>query len=293
MNKMLRLAWIFLAIGCGTGGGASDGGGDDGRQDGGGEEPPAPSRVIGRIQIIENMYEGSASSSLVAAEFWDGLQPSAQGLVQTVGDCRLLVGEFDKPWDCTPECVAGEEACISGACVAYPALAHGGTVTIGGLVRSVVLEPDGTGRYPAVYDLPASVFSAGDSIRATSTGGGTPALDLTAPGVADLIADPASFDFVPGQDYRVTWEPAGGGSRIQLLLQTGWHGAVNLTTIWCETDDDGELVVPASLTSQFQIPSCGECESSYLGRISRDVVDFGRGPIELLVSSRHAFVAWW
>jgi hypothetical protein len=100
---------------------------------------------------------------------------------------------------------------------------------------------------------------------------------------------------VPGQDMTVTWRPPTDDqrSRIQLMLETGWHGSSSMTTIWCDTEDDGELVVPASLTSQFQIPSCGECEDSTIARYTHDVVDFGAGPVELFVASEMSFVAWW
>ena len=66
----------------------------------------------------------------------------------------------------------------------------------------------------------------------------------------------------------------------------------SLTTILCETEDDGDFVVPASLTAEFPIPSCGMCENSYIRRFTRDVVDFGQGPIQLFVAWQRPFVAW-
>ena len=91
----------------------------------------------------------------------------------------------------------------------------------------------------------------------------------------------------------LTWTASTQAGSIQILLDTGWHGADALTTIWCETEDDGELVIPATVTERFAIPSCGECELSRARRITRDVVDFGAGPVELLVGSEYRFVAWW
>ena len=77
------------------------------------------------------------------------------------------------------------------------------------------------------------------------------------------------------------------------MLETGWHGSPNLTTIWCESDDDGHLTVPGSMLEVFPIPSCGECGGSTMRRLTRDVVDFGGGPAELMVASEIWFVAWW
>ncbi|MFN7144845.1 MAG: hypothetical protein ACK4YP_13800, partial [Myxococcota bacterium] len=110
-------------------------------------------------------------------------------------------------------------------------------------------------------------------------------------GVEDLDVAPSTL--VPGEPMAISWVPSASPSRIQVLLETGWHGAASLTTIWCETADDGELTVPAALTAHVDIPSCGECEMSYVRRLNRDVVDFGRGPIELRVASEYRFVAWW
>ena len=133
------------------------------------------------------------------------------------------------------------------------------------------------------------------AVKVSATGGElTPEFSLVARGVEALELHPDKYHFEPGDDATIAWtagtDPA---ARIQVLLMTGWHGSPNLTTIWCETKDDGELMIPAALTEDFPIPSCGECEGSFISRFTRDTVDFGNGPIELFVASRHWFVAWW
>ena len=256
-------------------------------------EAPLPTELAGWISVTESMWDGQTSGSTVYAEFWGETLPTSEVLVDEAGDCKLIVGDRTESWLCDPPCDV-DEICIAEECVAYPEVAPSGTVTVAGTVEDVVLEPDGTGRYPLMWDLPVDLFASGDAIDVTSTGGATPALDLHATGVAPMVAPGTPWDFEPGQDYHLTWEPEPSSpGRIQVLLQTGWHGSVNLTTILCETEDDGELTVPASLTAEFQIPSCGECEMSYLSRFTRDWVDFGDGPIELLVASRIQFVPWW
>ena len=254
---------------------------------------PLPNELAGRIHVIQGMTDGVATTSFVQVELFAGPLPTSQAVVKEEGDCKLLVGGITMPWACDPECEWGVALCIDGACVPYPAAAPSGTVTLGGLSQAVALEPNEMGTYPGEWGLPAELFAPGVAVTATSTGGATPALSLGAKGVEPLVAHPDAWHLVPGEDYAVTWTPGTGEARIQLLVQTGWHGSPNLTTILCETDDDGEVVVPASLTADFPIPSCGECEGSTLTRFTRDVVDHGSGPIELLVGSQVWFVAWW
>ena len=258
-------------------------------------EPVSPLDLAGWIRIYEQMGQnGEVEYSMVQAELRAEPMPTTQEPVAEAGDCVLYVGDKMMPFNCEEECVWGEELCINDECVATPPFAAAGDIAILGLAQDVSLPPGPDGSYPQVYDLPDDLFAAGNSIQVTSTGGDTPALDLVAKGVEDLIAPVWEIEFVPGEDALMTWEPGTDpAARIQLILQTGWHGSPNMTTIWCETDDDGELMVPASLTADFPIPSCGECEGSYLSRFTRDVVDFGAGPIELFVASRYWFVPWW
>lgn len=257
-------------------------------------DAPLPHELAGRIVISESRWYGGVDDSpSVEVSIWATAIPSDEEILAEEGDCKLIVGDRTEPFLCDPECDWGE-LCVDGECLPYPELAPAGTLTVQGLNAEVVLEPDEQGWYPGAWDLPGDLFSPGAPVHVTTTGGATPALDLSAEGVQTLVADDSMNTFEPGEDYALTWEPTTEGrGRIQLRVMTGWHGSANLTTILCETEDDGELVVPASLTSEFQIPSCGECEVSYFGRFTRDVVDFGDGPIELLVTSRYAFVPWW
>jgi len=260
-------------------------------------EPPHPLAIelAGSIRVLEERWSGSeAGASRVEAWLWQAPVPTTQEVTAEEGDCKLLVGALTDPWNCTPECTWGETLCVDGTCVPYPAPVSAGVLTLAGLSEPVSLAPLADKRYPAVYELPADVFDAGTIVHVTSPGADLPALDLTARGVAPLEADVPTL--VPGQPLVLTWTvptQVVPGAHILLQLMTGWHGSPNLTTIWCETADDGELTVPASLTAEFPIPSCGECEISYLSRFTRDVVDFGQGPIELFVGSRINFVAWW
>ncbi len=252
-----------------------------------------PGEVIGRVHVYEASWGGHSPYARVMVELWDGRQPAAQTLVDQDGDCSVMDGPRIYGWDCDPPC-SDEEMCVEDHCEAYPGLAPSGTVTVSGLgTADAVFEPGSDGRYPSSYDWPEDLFAANDPISVTSTGGATPALDMSAWGVEPLEVTVESL--VPGQPMRLQWTPPSKDqrSRIQVMLQTGWHGSSSMTTIWCDTEDDGELIVPASLTGQFDIPSCGECESSTIARYTHDTVDFGSGPVQLFVGSEYSFVAWW
>lgn len=255
-------------------------------------EPPLPSELTGRILVIQNAVEGEATGGYVNVDLRDGPVPSSQVVTKEAGDCRLIVGDIPDALACEPACEPGLEQCVGGACLAFPKVAPSGTVTVSGLAEPLTFEPDDFG-YPAAYGLEPPVFWPGATIAVTSPGDVTPALDLAAKGTPTLDADPLAWKFTPGEDYVVTWVPVASEGRIQLLVQTGWHGSPNLTSILCETEDTGTLVVPAALTEGFPIPSCGKCEVSTLSRFTRDVVDHGQGPIELFVASQVQFIAWW
>jgi hypothetical protein len=258
--------------------------------------PPAPTELTGWVRLIEQLGGGDDFYAEVETELWATPLPTSQQRVAEEGDCVLLHGAVMDPMHCEGEsgCMWGAEICVEGKCVPYPDRAPSGNITVSAGGAELLLTPNAEGAYTLVGQMPDDLFAPGDAVVVTSTGGNTPALDLAARGVDDLIADVWSYGFEPGEDLVVTWQAGcGQAARVQLLLRTGWHGSPSQTTIWCESDDDGELVVPANLTAQFPIPSCGECEGSTLTRFTRDVVDFGAGPIELLVGSQRWFVAWW
>jgi len=256
---------------------------------------PNPTEWIGHIEIVEIVFENAGDNyARVSADLRAGPFPTTQEPVLTSGDCVLLQGEPMVGWLCDEECPWGASACIDGKCVPYPDKQSTGPVTIDGLTEPVTLSVDNSDDYVTGGKLPDNLFEPGSEIRVTSPGADMPALDLLAFGVEELVTDMGSGAIVPGEEMVVTWEPGTDPrARIQVLLETGWHGSPSLTTIWCETEDDGELVVAAELTELFPIPSCGECESSSISRFTRDLVDFGNGPVELLVASQRSFVAWW
>lgn len=251
---------------------------------------PRPTEVIGEITVTENP---SWDTSAVGATIRAAALPTTQTMVANEGDCQVLDGANTKNWLCDPECTWGEQSCIDGTCVDWPAMAPAGDITIEGLKPgTATLEVLDMGYYGSPSGFDGDLFEAGDAITLTSTGGDTPALELSGVGV-DTLEDFEHDVIDPGEDMHLSWAKGETNAKIEVRLETGWHGSAALTTIWCVTADDGELTVPASLTSWFEIPSCGECEASTVRRFTRSVEDFGAGPITFTVASENTFVAWW
>lgn len=268
--------------------------GADAAQDDGPDASPGtpPFRPTGWIRAIEDMTASASHRSRIDVAMMDGPLPTSQAVVATEGPCTLLVGAL--PGLCTPSCTTGS-TCIDGVCTPFPAPAPAGRIVLSGLAEPLSLAPSDQGAYP-VPALPTDLFAPGAAVRAVAEGGATPAFDLAAAGVEDLESTVEDVPFVPGEDYPVTWTPPSTtvpGARIRLEIETGWHGSPGLFTLWCETEDNGSLTVPASLTAQVPVPMCGKCERSTLARFTRDIVDFGAGPIVLEVASEQSFIPWW
>jgi hypothetical protein len=60
--------------------------------------------------------------------------------------------------------------------------------------------------------------------------------------------------------------------------------------IWCDSLDDGEITVPASLLDRYPAVSGGINESSAIGRMSAATLDLPTGPIALQVVSQQQFL---
>ena len=253
-----------------------------------------PTALAGWIRLVETEDEELHDRS-IEVDFRTGPWPTAIVVVAEAGACTMLAGSNDISYLCGDACTWGEAACIAGSCVSYPGKASAGPIEVTGLNGPLTLVP-AAGGYTFQGDVPGDLFSAGAEIRAKAVGDATGAFELVARGVPTLAWNPKGFNMEMGKDLVFHWTPAPDappGTRIYVNLQTGWHGTSTKAQIWCEGPDNGELVVPASMVDAFPVPSCGMCESSYIARFTRDVVDLGAGPIELVVASRWSFTAWW
>ena len=90
-----------------------------------------------------------------------------------------------------------------------------------------------------------------DGITAQAAGAALSPFELETVGVAPLGSSlPCPLEPVPGDEVSVTWSPGQAGDRVRLSLASANHGSM-FPAVICDTEDDGELVVAASLVESW------------------------------------------
>jgi hypothetical protein len=225
------------------------------------------------------------------------------------GSCRLLGLD---PGGCGEPCGPGELCAASGDCEpVWLDGADAGTLTIDAPAGVFELPPDGSGYFTGHYsefDLPADLFSAGESVSAQLSGDTFGALaGLVARGVAPIDVDLAGVRLAldDDQDTVLSWTPGPDPAACVEVIINGHnagHGTPLDAILHCVTQDSGSLSLPVSLVQEFPSgewqgefngTACEglDCLPSELSRFTRHVVDAGPGPVELVVRSTTYF-AW-
>lgn len=193
---------------------------------------PGASSIVGRV------YEAMPPSSMPWSE------------VDQAGDCRLF--EPLNPF-CDPACGSSQVCIESGTCVAPPAPLDVGLVTLTGLGDEALemspLPPSNTYQPRGTSGLPYPPFAENDLVALAAEGGELLPFELEARGIAPLeVLSTSPIQFDPDAATVVRWTPAGSnaGSRIVVTVDISHHGGRKGELV-CETDDDGELELPAAL----------------------------------------------
>jgi len=273
-------------------GGASGEGGGPGVPDGGYRLEGVNGRV--EVVVLPGIEPSSWSDvASVTAQIFDGplrldaFAPYPAGLHEVAiaeGDCTLLVAAelaCDPPCDWDRYCGAG------GACVPTPQAANAGALVVAG-ERSAKTLTFADGFYSQA-ELPATDVTG--PVAATAAGAAVAGFALETAGVGapdfDLPED-GRLTLVDGEDYRITWTPAPRGV-VQLLLNSGWHGAPPVATLVCEVAASaGRLVIPRAIVEAYP-PESGFGlfpHSSYLTLFERDRATVEGGVVELVVGWR-------
>jgi len=234
-------------------------------------------------------YQGSAYATLYAEAL-----PALHTEVAREGACRLLEWEIvfcDPPCD-GAVCVRQDE------CVAYPPLLSAGTLTFEGLSQPVTLEPDAQNGYWGGGSIDGSLFEEGEAVTVDAAGDDIPAFHLEATGVAPLAHDFESFAPLPDGEIVIGWEPgAVAEARVRARLITDYGHGTPPIVVECDSADDGELVVPASMVAELSDPahwSCGDCFSSSIERYARGSATVDGRDVDLVVThlTRVYIVPW-
>jgi hypothetical protein len=300
----MRYSPVFLIL-CACGGGGSSGDPDAG-VDPDAETGPARER-IGAVELVEDLYvypaEGGGPPkesrwSNVTARFFDGRPPAFHRETMAEGACTLR--EYT-PSLCTPECVDG--LCVDeNVCERWPTLVSAGRLTVTGANAAIEIDPV-DGYYYSQSSLPEDLFADDAAVTAALAGAELPAMSLDAGGVAPIeVALPDGKIVVPypaGEDFVLSWTPAGDASRVRVTLNSNnqGHGQPYLAIIECDVADGaGQVAIPEAMldafpeTSAWRICAGTDCPPSTIRRYHRDGSPIGDDQeVELVVASQVSF----
>lgn len=207
--------------------------------------------------------------------------------VARAGDCALVDAYFDA--FCEPPCPYPQYCDAGNVCREHPPRLSAGTITVKGLKSALTLVPEGQYHYYQGDFVPApedgDVFDAGDVLTAVAEGADLPAFSLTTHGVAAVDASLPCDTPAAGKHVTVTWTPGGLGDRMWFSIRSPNHGT-QFSRIECETEDDGELVVDASLVDGYLAGFHPAGTIAVLERMSRAVGVTSGGAVAFEVSSR-------
>jgi hypothetical protein len=293
--RLARLLFATAVMSSACGGDDGGGGAADANSDGGGSGPDGSTgratEYVANAAGLISLTEGPASwlvfTQKLYARMSDAPAVPTASVLASAGECEIWV--HPAPAFCDPPCNLG--ACVADdECVPFPNFVSAGDVTMSGLLEPLRFVAGEFGYLPDREPPGEDLFADGAAITASASGGDVPGFTLEATGVPSLEADldlesGGVLRIEDGVDEIIRWTAEATG-RIQLGLVVGHHGSAYEALLVCETEDDGELVVPGGLITQFpRQMSDLESHTSWLARFSRDVVDTDAGPIELFVST--------
>ncbi|HLV31605.1 MAG TPA: hypothetical protein VKY57_08575 [Chitinispirillaceae bacterium] len=205
--------------------------------------------------IFEITFKEFESPPTLIGAFKNGPTPSKVfETAETDGDCKLVVPTHPFCEDCNGVCVAND------SCQPFPdQISSVGTVTVNGLktadgATSFSMEPSVRGYYQAP-GLAFDLFSEGDEI--TVSVGGTTAISpfsLDVKGICRLNVLNDTIWMRDGESIDLRWDPPNipGISTIFVKIDISYHGGTK-AKIECETEDDGELTIPAHLLDKLKV----------------------------------------
>lgn len=259
-----------------------------------GDQPASASALVGtfEVSLLAPTAADPDGHTSVLGRVNDGPSPSLVLWEDSVadGDCRLFTPRV--PF-CSEAC-AGETVCAGDdLCQAYPTARDVGTVHVSGLAlsggsRAIALEPlANTYQLGPGSELPFPAFAEGDPIRVEAEGCDYAGFALEAEGVAPL--ELAARELVLDRDgpLQLRWRAAGegGSSRIHVKLDISHHGG-SKGKIECETDDDGDLDLPADLVAELLDLGVAGYPTVIVTRRTRDAARIAPGRVELTIDAR-------
>jgi len=242
--------------------------------------------VDGFVRLVEGDWGATADVRFMTAAW-----PTDQELVAQSGPCALYRART--PGFCDPPCDDYDICSPSGDCLPSPERISAGAVQIAAPDWTASATPDDTLWYEVRGAPSDDLFAPGDSIAVTAEGADVAAFAVELEGVGDARPVDGEVVLTDGRDAVIDLEPQDDGALVELVLQTGWHGAPAEGILWCTASGQAtEVTIAASLVDQF--PPAGGIglfpHPSYLRRVQRRLLDDPSGTIEVSLASEASLV---
>ena len=223
--------------------------------------------------------------AIVDGSVSDGVVPVT--ILENVGEdgtCKLL--KRNNPF-CEPACEANETCDFDGSCIPFPQGQELGTVTVGGLLKDVVMEAVVPGFTYFDTQLPFPAFEAGELIELRIEGGVFDPQELHGVGVETLVLTEPEWVLFKNLDYTFNWTPPTGPvvrSQVHVQLNIDQHGLTPIQ-LFCEFEDDGQAAIPSSLVTALIDFGVTGFPNATVTRRTVDSTDIGSGCMEFVVKS--------
>ncbi len=292
----LLFATIVFASACGTSPSATDAGASDiARSDATPStdlRPTSGDAPIGTfsVQLVAPSMMAMGYTNVVG-RIGDRTTPEqiVWEVASTDGDCRLLTPRV--PFCSTP-CGSGAACVENNTCRPFPTAQTAGTVRATGIRTSTGattfdMNPvANTYQPPGEVTLPFPAFAEGDTLRLAAAGSATvPAFTLEARGITPLTLTSASIVVTTGQPVTLAWRASTqANQRVTVRLDISHHGGTR-GVISCETADDGELSIGATLITRLVALGVAGFPSIVVRRSTVGSTGVPAGRVELVVAS--------
>ena len=231
------------------------------------------------------VVDALAEYSTVSGSISDGVVPmTVLEEVAVEGDCRAL--RRNNPY-CNPPCESDQACDFDNSCVPYPATQDLGTVSILGLGDDVEMSPVSPGYTYFDTSVGHPAYEAGQLVQLKTQGGPWGPLTLYGVGVQQIELEQDTWLLYEGQDLTITWPPPEGQVRSHVFLRVtiDQHGATPIS-LSCTFDDDGEGVIPGTMTDLLVAAGVTGFPNGSLVRRTADSVNLGdAGCMDFVVSS--------
>ncbi len=223
-----------------------------------------------------SIVDGSVSNGVVPVTILENVGED--------GTCKLL--KRNNPF-CEPACEASETCDFDGSCIPFPEGQELGTVTIGGLLKPVIMEAVVPGYTYFDTDLPFPTFDNGELIELRTGGGSFEPIEMHGIGVENMVITEQEWLLYENQDLVFNWTPPTGDvvrSKVHVQLNIDQHGLTPIQ-LFCEFDDDGQAALPASLVTSLITSGVTGFPNATVTRRTMDSTNIGDGCMEFTVKS--------